>query len=155
MQVGQRALKPVADLDAHLPVVAGNQQQDAVVLAALAERPGAKQPVGVGLDGLAAEIGNGRDDDLVGGLLLEVGEFLDEQRFRRGVDQPGIVDNPAGQRRQVLGDSGEGEKQESEEKQGGEARLTLPLAGRVDPRSGAGWGWSGIEHFASALTRIS
>ena len=54
-RVGQRAFQPVADLDAHPPLVRRDQQQHAVVLGLLAELPGAEQLVGVGLDLLALE----------------------------------------------------------------------------------------------------
>ena len=42
-RVGQRAFKPIADLDAHPPLVRRDQQQHAVVLRLLAELPGAEQ----------------------------------------------------------------------------------------------------------------
>ena len=35
------------------------------------------------------------------------------------------------------------------------AGVTLPLAGRVNSRSGAGWGWFGIERFVSTPTRLT
>src|SRR5690606_18525450 len=50
VQVGQRAFQPVADLDAHAPVVAGDEKQDAVILAGLAETPVPEQAVGIRLD---------------------------------------------------------------------------------------------------------
>jgi hypothetical protein len=115
VQVGQRALQPVADLDAHAPVVAGDEKQDAVILAGLAEAPVAEQAVGIGLDRLATEVGNGGDDDLVRRFLLEGGELLRQRGFGGRVDQVGVVDYPAGQRRQLLGKNGEGEEEEKEE----------------------------------------
>ena len=71
MQVGERAFETVADLDPHLSIALRDEQQNAVVLARLAKAPGAEQPVGVGLDGLAAEALDGCDDDLVRGFALE------------------------------------------------------------------------------------
>ena len=115
MQVGQRAFEPVADLDAHLAVVLGDQQQDAVVLAGLAEAPGAEQPVGIGLDRLAVEAVDGGDDDLVGAIFLEVCELLRQRGFGRRVDHAGIVDHAAGQRREFGGEGGEREEREDKQ----------------------------------------
>ena len=88
-----------------------DQQQHAVVLAGLAEAPGAEQPVGVGLDRLAVERVDGRDDDLVGAFLLEIRELLDQRRLGGRVDHAGIVDDAAGERRQLGGDRRERKKQ--------------------------------------------
>ena len=62
--VGQRALEAVADLDAHPPLVRGDQEEDAVVLLRFAQLPGAEERVGVGLDLLPAERRHGRHDEL-------------------------------------------------------------------------------------------
>ena len=108
MQVGERAFQPVADLDAHLAVVLDDKEQDAVVLAGLAEGPRPEQPVGVVLQWLAIERVDGGDDDLVGALFLEIGEFLGERGLGRRVHQRSIVDDAAGQRRQFGGERGGG-----------------------------------------------
>ncbi len=68
--VGQGALQPVAHLDPHLPVVARDEQQHAVVLALLARLQLGGQADAVGLDRLAAQARDGVDHDLVRGLLL-------------------------------------------------------------------------------------
>ena len=73
-RVGQRALEAVADLDSHPVLVRRDEQQHTVVLVLLAELPGAKQLVGVGLDLLALERGDGGDDKLDAGLRFEIGE---------------------------------------------------------------------------------
>ena len=66
VQIGQRALQPVAHLDPHLAVVARHQQQNAIVLARLAELPGAEQAIGIVFQRLAVERWDGGDDDLIG-----------------------------------------------------------------------------------------
>jgi len=82
-------------------VSARHEQQYAVVLARLAERPGPEEPVGVRLDGLAVETFDGRDDDLVGGSALESRQLLGQRGFRCRIDDAGPVDDPAGQRRKL------------------------------------------------------
>ena len=86
VQVGQRAFEPVADLDAHLAVVLGDQQQDAVVLAGLAEPPGAEQPVGVGLDRLAVERSIVATTIWSEPFFSKAASFCDERRLGRRVD---------------------------------------------------------------------
>ena len=82
-RVGQRALQPVSDFYPHPPFVGRDEQQHAVVLGFLAELPGAKQLVGVRLDLLAVERGDGGDDKLDAGLGLEIGQL--------GLDRPARV----------------------------------------------------------------
>ena len=67
-RVGQRPLEAVADLDAHFVLVGCDEQQHAIVLLLLAELPVAKQRVGVRLDLLAVERGDGRDHELNAGF---------------------------------------------------------------------------------------
>ena len=83
-RVGQRALEPVADLDAHAMLFGRDQEQRAVVLLRLAELPGAEELVGVGLDLLAVERGDRRDDQLDARLRLELGELALEIGARAG-----------------------------------------------------------------------
>ena len=68
--VGHHRLQPAADLDAHLALVGRHDQQDAVVLALLADAPFAPEPVAVVLDRVAFERLDRDDGDLVGRLLL-------------------------------------------------------------------------------------
>ena len=140
VQVGQRAFQPIADLDAHLAVVRRHQKQHAVVFLGLAELPEAEQPVGVRLDLLAVEAGDGGDDDLVGAFCLEVGEFLGERGFGACIDDAGIVDDAAGQRREIGGEGGEGEEEKRASQDAEEGAPSTPLwpAGHL-PRKGGDW----------------
>ena len=81
-----------------------DEQKDAVVLAGLAQLPGAEQAIGVGLDRLPAKAVDGGDHDLVRGLGLEGGEFLHQRGFRCRVDDAGIVDDAPGQGGKVGGE---------------------------------------------------
>ena len=53
-QVGDRAFKAVAHFDAHLAIVLGHQQQDAVVNVLAPQLPGAEQLIGIVLKVRAA-----------------------------------------------------------------------------------------------------
>ena len=99
--VGQRALKAIADLDAHPPLLRRDQKERAVVVFRLAKLPGAKQPIGVRLDLLAVERGHRRHDELDSGFLFEIGELALEIGLRDRREDVRLVNNPAGQRRKV------------------------------------------------------
>ena len=101
--VRQRALEAVADLDPHLALGGGDEEQDAVVARPGAEAPGAKQAVGKVLDRGALKRGHGGDHDLVGGLVLVRLERRGERLPLLRPQQAGPVDDPAGERRQVEG----------------------------------------------------
>ncbi len=99
-RVGEPALEPVADLDAHLPVVEEDEEDDAVVEALLADPPRLGQPDRVALEALALERAEDGDHHLVaaGGLpgrelLLEAVPVGGGQRARV------VVDAPVGRRR--------------------------------------------------------
>ena len=93
-RVGQRSLEPIADLDAHPVFVGRDEKQHAVVLLRFAEPPGAEKLVGVGLDLLAVERGDGRHDELDARLVLEVLQLP----FERGA-RVGREDRPPDRRR--------------------------------------------------------
>ena len=64
-RVGHERLQPPADLDAHLAVVGRDEQEHAVVLALLPERPFAREPDAVVLDRIALERRHRGDRDLI------------------------------------------------------------------------------------------
>ena len=99
-RVGQRALEAIADLDAHAPLVRRDQQQHAVVLRFLAELPGPKQLVGVGFDLLTFERGDGGDDELNAGFVLEIRELRLDRASGIERDDVGLIDDAPGQRRE-------------------------------------------------------
>src|SRR5262249_52093895 len=69
-------------------------------------RPAVGEPVGVDLDRLALQRRHGRDDELVGGLLLQRGQHGGDRRAGRRIENVGCVDHAAGQRRKSLGRCG-------------------------------------------------
>ena len=73
--VGQRALEAVADLDAHLPVVLGDEEQRAVVLALAADLPLLGDADRIGLDRLRLRRRHDQHDELVAGARFPVGEL--------------------------------------------------------------------------------
>ena len=70
-RVGQLRLEAAADLDAHLAVVGRDDQQNAVVLAGLADLPVAAELIAEVLDRLALQRRQRDDHDLIGRLGLE------------------------------------------------------------------------------------
>ena len=68
--VGHDRLEPAADLDAHLALVRRDDEQDAVVLALLADAPLAAELIAVVLDRVALQRVQRDDGELVGRLLL-------------------------------------------------------------------------------------
>ena len=89
-------LEPVADLDLHLPVALGNEQEEAVVGALLTDLPGAEEAVGIILDRIALKIGHGRDHDLATRLRCKPGQLLGQRRLVPRREQVGIVHHLAG-----------------------------------------------------------
>ena len=76
--VGEDRLQPIADLDADL-VLGGDDDEDRPVVGPLlADPPGSPELVAIVLDGVAAERGQGDDDQLPAGLGLQGGEFAGE-----------------------------------------------------------------------------
>ena len=79
-RVGEIAFEAVADLDAHVALVRRDDQDDAVVLALLADPPGAAELIAVVGDVVALQRFQRDHDELVGGLRLERGELGIELR---------------------------------------------------------------------------
>ena len=95
-RVGQRALEPIADLDPHLALLRRDDQQRAVVLALLADAPGAAELVAVVGDVVALQRAQRRDDELGARLLLPASASLASSALRRRrVDEFGLVDDAA------------------------------------------------------------
>jgi hypothetical protein len=69
------------------------EQQHAVVLFRLAELPLPEERVGVGLDILPVERGDGGDDELDSRFRLEIGELLLDRRACSGGDDGGLIDD--------------------------------------------------------------
>ena len=69
-------LEPVADLDAHLPVVEEDQEDDAVVEALRADPPGLGEPDREVLEALAVERAEDGDDHLIATAPLALDELL-------------------------------------------------------------------------------
>ena len=97
MQVRQRPFKAIADLNAHLSIVLGDQKQHAIVVARLPEFPCPEQSVRIGFDRLSAEVRHGRHHQLSRGRFLERLEFRSDRRFGCGVDHPRIINHSASQ----------------------------------------------------------
>ncbi len=90
--VGQHALQPVADLDAHLLIVLGDDQNRAVVLALLSDAPCLGEADRVCLDGFRAGGRYHEDRELIGGARLPIGELGLQRltlRRRQGIGQIG------------------------------------------------------------------
>ncbi len=99
--IGQRAFETVANLDAHLVLVRGDEKKHAVVLLRLPELPGAEQFIGIGLDVAALQRRHRGNHELDSGLLLQVLRFPGDVAFDFGVENPGLIDDTARQRREV------------------------------------------------------
>ncbi len=92
-QIGQPPLQSVADLDADLPLVAGDEQQGAVVLPLLADSPGFRHLQGIAFHRLPLQGRDGQHDDLGRIALLETAEELLQFLLRRrGEDVGAVVD---------------------------------------------------------------
>src|SRR5262245_30984778 len=127
--VRQRRLEPVADLDAHLPVLDEQDEQDTVVERLRAETPLLEEPVRDVLDALPVERFEHRDRHLrPGGTLALRQERLEPFALGRG-QEPGVVVHMAGRR----GRQDESNDEDNREEQ---ARIS-PWAGwprRAPPR---------------------
>ncbi len=125
--VGQGALETVADLDAHPALARRDQEEGAVVLVRPADPPVAEQPVGVILDGQAAQARHGGDHHLIGGaLLVRLELLLDGGPVFRPQHVRGIDDAAAERRKRRLlrrrRDHGQDEERQSR-------KHSSPLAG--------------------------
>lgn len=68
--IGEAILKAIADLDAQLAVVAGHDQQGAVIFVLLPDTPGTAQLVAVVFDGHALQVRHGDHHHLLAGGLF-------------------------------------------------------------------------------------
>ena len=136
-RVGERAFEPVADLDAHLALARHDDQQRAVVLALLADLPVAAELVAEVLDRGALQRSQRDHDELVGGLGFERGELFGERGARRRIEDVGLVDDAAGQRREGERKGGKDEQQAEQCKysRGRDACSTSPAGTRACPGS--------------------
>ena len=100
-RIGQRAFEAIADFDAYLVLVRRDQKQHAVVLLRLAELPGPEQLIGVGFDIAALQRRHRRHHELDAGFFLEILQFVGKVAADVGVEDSGLVDHTAGQRRKV------------------------------------------------------
>ena len=106
-RVGQGRLEAVADLEAHLPVVEEDHEDDAVVEPLPADPPRLGQADRELLEALAAERAEDGDDDLVRALALAGGQpRLEPVALGRGEGPRVVVDAPGGGGRN--GELGEG-----------------------------------------------
>src|SRR3546814_3958804 len=91
-----------ADFPAARASIAGRLEQDDAVIGAFAPNaPVPAEPEGIVFVGDVAEIGDGDDDELMAGRLLERGEFGIERRFLIGRNLVSGVDDAAGEGREL------------------------------------------------------
>ncbi len=117
LRVGERALVSIASLDLDLPVLARDEDEDAVVLALLAELPRLEDADGEALHVLAVE----RADEQVLELGAMVGALLPGGAAERleapaiaGVEEPRLVHDRPRERRHVTRGGGEGRREQED-----------------------------------------
>src|SRR5580700_8207728 len=96
-RIGERALEAVADLDAYLALVRGDDQKGAGILLLLSDPPMSPELIAVILDRGALQRLESDDDKLPDGLGLELRELALERDLGRGIENSGIVDDAAGE----------------------------------------------------------
>ncbi|OPZ59185.1 MAG: hypothetical protein BWY87_01128 [Deltaproteobacteria bacterium ADurb.Bin510] len=101
--VGQQAFKAVAGVDAPLTVTNRHGEQQAVVLALLAQLPLVEQADVESLERFAPGGGQGQHDHLGPGFLLEFQEGRGQPSFEPILDHAGAVDHVAGRPGQLEG----------------------------------------------------
>src|SRR5450755_4509185 len=106
--VGQRAFEPVADLDAKLAVVLGDDKQRAVVDLLATDLPGFRDPQRILLDGLGLSGRHDQHRDLAAFPRLEIPQRLVQRGDFVAGKRPGPIDDPPDQRRHR--DVGKGRK---------------------------------------------
>src|SRR6266545_436157 len=122
-RVREPGLEAVADLEAHLPVVEEDQEDDAVVEAFLADPPRLRQPNRVVLEAFALERAEDGHDDLVARALLARPEHVLETGALAGGQRARVVSDAVvgsgrdGQRRDGDRRRGEQERQDSRQPQ--------------------------------------
>src|SRR3546814_417375 len=92
-RVGQDRFEPIADRDIHPPLVRRDQEDDAVILPLAADPPGTAELVAIIADVMAFEAADGRDDELVPGLFLEIEKLRVERGFLGRRDDAGLIDD--------------------------------------------------------------
>ncbi len=101
--VGQGAFQAITHLDTHLALVLGDEQQDAVILALLADAPVATELIAVLLYGLAIQAVDGDHHQLDAAALLEGGQLLGQLVGLLAGHQAGVIHHPPGQGREAGG----------------------------------------------------
>lgn len=90
--VGEAGFEAVADFDAHFAVLDEDEEDGAVVFVFEAGAPGLEEAVGVVFDaGVGLHLGVDGDQELVGGVALELGERFVELGGDGGGDDVGCV----------------------------------------------------------------
>ena len=100
-RIGQRALKAIAHIDAHLALIGRDEKQDAVVFLRLSELPETTQLITESLYIRILKRWNSRDDKLDAGFLLEL--FLLGLDFgaRRRRQHARLIHDAPGERREL------------------------------------------------------
>src|SRR5579863_1528789 len=132
-RVGQRTLEPIAHLDAYFVLGRGDQKKNAVVLLRLAELPETEQLISVSLDIAALQRLDRGDDQLNAGFVFEAFEHLLEIVAGARLDDAGLVDDAAGERRKIKRQGGE---HQAENEPGGRARRDRRAHQRTRPSAG-------------------
>src|SRR5690606_16977819 len=120
LRIGESAFQAIADLDADLAFVAGDNQQRAVVPVLLTDAPVAAQLDAEFLDAATLQIGHGDHHQLLAGGLFMGGKLLGQLAFAGSVQQLGLVDHSAGEWRKLdlcLHASGAQAEQQGEQQQ--------------------------------------
>ena len=97
--VGQRAFQAIADLDAQMAVVLGDDEQCAVVDLLAADLPGFRHPKRERLDRLAVGRRHDQHRDLAALAGLEILQRLRQRGDIAARQRPGLVDHAPGERR--------------------------------------------------------
>src|SRR5262245_29339358 len=98
--VGERPFKAVTHLDTHLALVRRHNQQGAGIFLLLTDLPVTPELVAIILDRRSLQRLQRDHDELAGGLALEIGELLLERGFAGRIENSGVVNNTAGERRE-------------------------------------------------------
>ena len=98
-QVGHRAFKRLADLDAHGAVLARHDDQQAVAFLGAADLPGVGDALRVGGGVFGLRGGHQQHDDLRAGLGFEGGQLGLERGALAGLQRAGLVDHAGVERR--------------------------------------------------------
>ena len=94
--VGDHTFEAIADLDPHLALVRRDDEQDAVVVLAIAQGPFAAQAIAVIGDVIAFEVGDRRDHELPLAALFERIELFGQRGFGGVVDDVRRIDHRCG-----------------------------------------------------------